>query len=288
MGCIYMRISPSGGKYVGQTIQAETTRWKQHIYSAFDVNNESYYSLLNCAIRKYGGENFSVIILEDNIPNELLDEKEIYWINFYKTYFEDNQHGYNMSRGGAGPKKYSTEYFLKYWNEGKTLAEISNITGVRADIIGKYLKPYIKLEDKKERMAIKNSEAHSKIILQYSLNGELIKEWPSLISIAKEYNSSSTVLIKQINSTRFFKGSLWCYKSEELNGEEIKKIYLNKKKTRNCKPILQYDLKNNFIQEWSSAKEAGEKLNISSANICKALKKVRPTYKNYIWKYKGE
>lgn len=191
-----------------------------------------------------------------------------------------------MSRGGAGPKKYSAEYFLKYWNEGKTLTEISNITGVCTEIIGRYLKSYIKLKDKKERMAIKNSEAHSKIILQYSLQGELIKEWPSLISIAEEYNSSSSVLIKQINSTKFFKNSLWCYKDENLSGKEIKELYYNKKKTRNCKPILQYDLKNNFIQEWHSAKEAGEELNISSANICKVLKGVRPTYKGFIWKYK--
>ena len=38
------------------------------VYSIYD-------SILNKAIRKYGSNNFSVIILEDNIPNDLLGER---------------------------------------------------------------------------------------------------------------------------------------------------------------------------------------------------------------------
>ena len=70
MGLIYMRISPSGGKYIGKTVKRENERWDNHVYEAYNINDINYNSLLNKAIRKYGAENFSVQILEDNISNE--------------------------------------------------------------------------------------------------------------------------------------------------------------------------------------------------------------------------
>ena len=50
---------------------------------------------LDMAIQKYGMENFDYEILEE-CSIELLNEREIYWINFYDT---KNQ-GYNCSDGG--------------------------------------------------------------------------------------------------------------------------------------------------------------------------------------------
>lgn len=80
MGLIYMRISPSGGKYIGQTIREEKIRWKEHCKAAYNPNNELYNSILSKAIRKYGENNFTVTILENNIKPEDLDKKEIYYI----------------------------------------------------------------------------------------------------------------------------------------------------------------------------------------------------------------
>ena len=65
MGLIYMRTSPSGGRYIGKTIGSEKHRWQNHISEAHDKNNRDYNSILNKAIRKYGGNNFSCEILED-------------------------------------------------------------------------------------------------------------------------------------------------------------------------------------------------------------------------------
>jgi len=50
------------------------------------------------------------------------------------------------------------------------------------------------------------------------------------------------------------------------------------------KPILQYDLKDNFIQEWSSIKEAKNKTKIN--NIPLALSGANKTAGGYIWRYK--
>lgn len=47
MGLIYMRISPINGKYIGQTVRDESTRWAEHCKEAYNINSKSYNSILN-------------------------------------------------------------------------------------------------------------------------------------------------------------------------------------------------------------------------------------------------
>lgn len=54
----------------------------------------------------------------------------------------------------------------------------------------------------------------------------------------------------------------------------------------NSKPILQYDKFENFIQEFSSIKEASNKTNIKRTAIMNNLKNRSKTAGGYIWKYK--
>lgn len=49
------------------------------------------------AFNKYGVENFTITEVEE-CDNKDLDNREIYWINFYKTYSD----GYNCTAGGEG------------------------------------------------------------------------------------------------------------------------------------------------------------------------------------------
>lgn len=139
MGLIYMRISPSGGKYIGKTTKRETERWSDHNYEAYNKKSNDYNTILNKAIRKYGADNFTVQILEDNIDNDLLGEREEYWINYYNTYYLNNNHGYNMTHGGDGVNKYTVNDFLPLWNLGYSIIDIHKLTGIRRDTIAKYL-----------------------------------------------------------------------------------------------------------------------------------------------------
>jgi hypothetical protein len=54
------------------------------------------------------------------------------------------------------------------------------------------------------------------------------------------------------------------------------------------KPVLQYDLKGNFIKEWPSAKSAELEFNPKSHrdNISSCCRKEQKTSYNFIWKYK--
>ena len=73
------------------------------------------YKLYN-AVQKYGAENFFVETIEDNIPIEELDQKEISYIAKYDSY----NNGYNSTPGGDG------RIINKVNNEEKLLAMAQN------------------------------------------------------------------------------------------------------------------------------------------------------------------
>lgn len=78
-GIIYMRTSPSGRRYIGQTVKSEEKRWKQHVTDAFGKDEKKRQTPLSCSIRKHGADSFSVEILETGIKTqEELDEREKY------------------------------------------------------------------------------------------------------------------------------------------------------------------------------------------------------------------
>ena len=89
LGVIYKITNLLSGKsYIGQTVNFEQ-RKKDHLKA------KDNYSI-HKALRKYGKENFSWELLEENVPQNLLNEREIYWIKYYNTYFN----GYNETKGG--------------------------------------------------------------------------------------------------------------------------------------------------------------------------------------------
>lgn len=116
MGLIYKAINKINNKqYIGQTMNTLGERKKQHIQSAFNSRREPK-SYFHKAIKKYGEENFKWEIIENNIPNEKLNERERYWIKFYNTY-ED---GYNLTEGGD-----SFNNLQKWRNENPDIAKES-------------------------------------------------------------------------------------------------------------------------------------------------------------------
>lgn len=89
-------------KYVGKTNNLNYRRKQHEEYDIQNPNQREYHYPLSRAIRKYGKDSFEVIILEDNIPDDKIEDREIYWINFYNTY----KNGYNQTPGGLGGYHY--------------------------------------------------------------------------------------------------------------------------------------------------------------------------------------
>lgn len=122
-----------------------------------------------------------------------------------------------------------------------------------------------------------------KAVLQYSLEGNFIKEWESMTLAAKELNISNNIIctccqekVKQAS------GFMWKYKEENI----ILKI---NPFDDTYKSILQYDKFGNFIKEWETLREAHnqfETKNVYMGHILKTCRGVQKTAFNYQWKFK--
>ena len=90
-----------GWSYIGQTMFNRKHR------EGSKCKNYNKCIIFKNAIQKYGIENFDYEILEDNIPESLLDEREQYWNAYFHTYVGDPFcKGYNMTLGGATRRGY--------------------------------------------------------------------------------------------------------------------------------------------------------------------------------------
>ena len=93
---IYKITNQINGKvYIGKTILPIEQRLKRHFYLAGKNVNRYLYDSIN----KYGKENFIIELIEE-CEYDLANEKEIYYIDFYKSNNKD--FGYNMTIGGDG------------------------------------------------------------------------------------------------------------------------------------------------------------------------------------------
>ena len=91
----------NGKKYVGQHCGRKDARWRQHLNEALKHQNPRP---LYASMRKYGTDNFSYKVLEyldRNATQQLIDEREIYYIKEYDTYIANGK-GYNLTLGGGG------------------------------------------------------------------------------------------------------------------------------------------------------------------------------------------
>lgn len=88
----------------------------QHVGSKFDINYYGSGSRLRKALKKYGISNFRCRILEECDSREALNEREVYWISYYKS--TNPKIGYNITNGGGGIGGYQfTEKFKKEQSE---------------------------------------------------------------------------------------------------------------------------------------------------------------------------
>jgi group I intron endonuclease len=186
MGLIYKITSPTGRIYIGQT--AQTSKGRQRQYRS--LRKRDGKSLILRSIRKYGWDAHVFEVVEDNIPKELLNEKEIYWVAKFKTYVEDSLEGMNLTRGG--------DYRESWKNDKNRVERAKQRRGEKAPNWGKKL-----LEETKRKIAksvseynkangVKPSaECHKKAkeaqyvpVVAYDRNGDFIGEYPYIKAAA--------------------------------------------------------------------------------------------------------
>ena len=95
MGDIYKIVNDINEKiYVGKAKNGAKKRWYEHIKR--DIHNNQY---IHNAMLLYGIEHFHYEIIESNICDEELNDREKYWIKTLKSKIPN---GYNQTDGGDG------------------------------------------------------------------------------------------------------------------------------------------------------------------------------------------
>ena len=109
---IYKSTNKITGKiYVGQTTHTLDKRIKSHLKESKMESNRPFMLSIN----KYGEDNFIFETIDSADNLDELNDKEIYWINFYNSV---SPNGYNVTGGGQGKKMMVTNELSERISKG--------------------------------------------------------------------------------------------------------------------------------------------------------------------------
>lgn len=93
----YKRKSDEKIVYVGQTVNLKNRHYRHVKIDPWDMTLIEYNYPLSRGIRKYGEGGYDLVVLEEVDNPDELNNREIYYIKKYNTYFD----GYNQTTGGS-------------------------------------------------------------------------------------------------------------------------------------------------------------------------------------------
>lgn len=265
--------------YIGQTSQPIGDRWEGHKSSARNSTLPSFNDTVHIAMRKYGIEKFHIVEIE-KCDNELLDEREEYWIDYYDSF----NNGYNETRGGAGCRKYDHKEIIEVYKQTHNLSETARQIGCNIATVVKVLSV---AEDSGEDIGrYLDYEWAKEPIYQIDKDTlEIVAEYPSIQEAARAMNGTtghlSSVINKRLNDRTAY-GYLW-QKVKDYDGS-IQHID-NRTKQVLCVETNQVFKTRKSAVEWlkeNNSTLTGESTGMSS-NISRAIKRNIKAY-GFHWK----
>ena len=277
---IYKITNRINGKiYIGQSIHIEK-RFRQHQTESY-YQGKHYNKILYQAIRKYGLENFTFEILEE-CSQDMLNEKEIYWIKYYDSY----NNGYNATLGGENnffSINIPSEEIYKMWNEGKTVKEIKEFFHINGETVRKRLVNLDTYSEHEARVrAGKKNAPNSNLtqkIVQYDLSGNIINKFDSISEISKKFGYDMCTIKRCIEGKTYSSHNFrWGLENCPLPNEKEIKDYKYKIASQSHQNITDEQLIE-AIKNSKSYRQAllSVGLNDSGANY-KRLKKIIEQY----------
>lgn len=216
MAGIYKIVSPSGRVYIGQALNLN----KREV--SYKYGNYYGQKRLIVSVKKYGWEDHKFSVIEECNVSEL-NNRERYWQDYYDVLSDK---GLNCKLTNSTDKSgvLSTETKDKIRNSlvGKTHSEERKLNQSKAQIGKKRdlshveairLSTIERLKNPIERRKLGNKKR--KAVLQYNMNGDLVKEWESTVDAEKETGIHKTSIANCCNGKRHYKsagGFIWKYK----------------------------------------------------------------------------
>lgn len=262
---------------IGKVTQKDLDYWESRYIDLYKADG---YKLLN--IREGGGNNGAL----SKETKELLRQRKLDWVKLNPEKQKIITAAACTANKGS-KRSTETRELMRASASGKERSEAhcSNISKAK----------------KGKPSAFKgktfNSESLEKIrtnrrgkgvvpIIQYSIQGEFIKEWSSIKEAADTLNLPTGTIGGCIRKTKHYKtcgGFIWRYKSDNSHiiPSEFKQTYNSKA----C-PVIQFDLSGNFIAEYQTIKEAVNNTATNKSSLIACCRGTRKSAGGYIWKYK--
>ena len=282
MGYIYKITNDVNSKvYIGMTTQTVDIRWRKHLENAHYVDYYLYRSMRVLGVKHFHIENI------ENVKDELLSEREQYWIKFYDSYLN----GYNMTRGGEGNRLHSKETIYALWDEGLSISQIADAIKSVRSVVYECLLDYDNYSV--QESIRRRTENNKKKVCQFDINGNLINTFNSE-SEARSHIGASRGSIgnccNNFDKYKTAKGYIWLWEDQKyLIQERVKQLRISRRSVPIMQQVAQLDINGNIIAVFASAKEAaksfGRKKDSHIGDCCKGRRK---TCFGYRWQFYSE
>lgn len=296
MGCIYRITNTINQKiYIGRSVDFQK-RKNRHLSSMRRNKQDNPY--LQNAFNKYGEEAFVFEIVEDNVADDKLVEREQYWLDTTKSY--EPEIGYNinaLSTDGALPGKLNHFYGKHHTDEAKAKTGASaqghkrwlgkHHTQETKDKMSeihayKVISPEVRATMGRSRPQTANQQeaikkACNKQIVELYSDRTYKRTWGSIGEAAKHYGNALSTLSLALKRNTLVKNSQSYFTYADIDNLEPRK-----------KPVCQYDINDVLIAEFDSITEAGKAISVAASTISYCLSGRQLSAGGFKWKYKPQ
>lgn len=268
MGYIYKITNKENGhSYIGQTRCSVISRFEEHLR---DAKRRDYK--FSRALRKYGKDGFDLSVIEQ-IPDENLNIREKYWIEYYDTF----HNGYNSTLGGDGLLLIDRDAIVCLWDSGFSIKSIASSLNICVTSIHNYLQDYENYTvDESKKRGKKNQ---MKSVNQYDLDGNFVASYDSISDAAKSCGIDRTLISACCRKIRWSgAGYQWRYSDDTKPSS-----YVNEQKIKRA--VEKYDMSGSFIEGYRSITDASKSTNIHHSAISSCCAGKRRSAGGYVWRY---
>lgn len=276
MGIIYKITNDINDKiYIGQTTNPLEKRWYDHQYSARNPREDND-NVLYRAMRKYGIGHFSISVVEQ-VDDNLLDEREIYWIEFYNSY---NPNGYNSTLGGKGHVKYNHSEVIDYYFTvaRRSGAETAKHFGCSQQTVSSIIR------GAGYDGAISRNLVGQGIYKIDPNSGDVIAYYAS-IGIAVKMDDYTIAGISSVlrKSSKTYKGYYWIYKNQYDPSKDYRIVDNRKKKVLCVEEDIGFSSRSDAARWLIENEYSGDKVQGIASNIGRAIRMSIRAY-GFHWK----
>lgn len=240
------------------------------------------FQLTNLTIGGDGGNGYKHTsdskkkMSKSKLVSKLSEEQKKKISESVKERYKENP---SYNRSGNNIKKEIDKELLYnlYITENLSLNKISKLLGFSKKKIFVSLKEN-NISKSKEIWKEQLSSRPKKVVLQYDLEGKLIKEWGCLVDISKELGFNKSNIANCCRGIGVsVSGYIWRYKDSFIE-IDLNKLNYQKRK------VKRYDLNGNFIKEYDSISETMLE-GFNEGNVQSCCVGNQKSHGGYVWRY---